>query len=324
MAIYALKRISQGLVLIWLMSLVAFIAIYALGNPITALVNPNSPAEVIERVTRELGLDLPFHDQYLRFISNLLHGDFGQSYITSQPALGLILERFPATLELTLAAMTIAAAIGLPLGLYAGYRPRSPGGRLVGGLSMFLLSLPSFWTALALIIVFAIQARLLPTGGRGQVGLLFGVPTSLATVDGLRHVLLPAINLSVFPMALFVRLTASGVQEAMNSTFIRFARAKGLTVRRILFVYVLRNILVPVITVIGIVFGVLLAFAVVTETIFSWPGSGWLIIDSIRSSDRPVVIAYLMFTVTIFIVVNFTVDIVCALLDPRISLAGGK
>lgn len=324
MAIYALRRIFQGLLLIWLMSVVAFVAIYALGNPITALMNPNSPADVVERVTRELGLDLPLHQQYFRFIANLLHGDFGQSYVTSQPALGLILERFPATLELTLVAMTIAAVVGLPLGLYAGYKPRSLTGRSANAVSMLLLSLPSFWTALALIIVFAIQVHLLPTGGRGQVGFILGIPTSLATLDGLRHVLLPAINLSAFPMALFIRLTASGVQETLHSTFIRFARAKGLTIRRILFVYVLRNIVVPVITVIGIVFGVLLAFAVVTETIFSWPGSGRLIIDSIRSSDRPVVIAYLMFTVTIFTIINFTVDIVCALLDPRISLQGSK
>lgn len=324
MAIYALRRIFQGVLLIWLMSVVAFVAIYALGNPITALMNPNSPADVVERVTRELGLDLPLHQQYFRFIANLLHGDFGQSYVTSQPALGLILECFPATLELTLVAMTIAAVVGLPLGLYAGYKPRSLTGRSANAVSMLLLSLPSFWTALALIIVFAIQVHLLPTGGRGQVGFILGIPTSLATLDGLRHVLLPAINLSAFPMALFIRLTASGVQETLHSTFIRFARAKGLTIRRILFVYVLRNIVVPVITVIGIVFGVLLAFAVVTETIFSWPGSGRLIIDSIRSSDRPVVIAYLMFTVTIFTIINFTVDIVCALLDPRISLQGSK
>lgn len=324
MASYVLKRTLQGLFLIWLMSVVAFVAIYALGNPITSLINPNSPADVVERVTRELGLDLPLHEQYFRFIGSLLRGDLGQSYVTGQPALGLILERFPATLELTLVAMTIAAVIGLPLGLYTGYKPQSLVGRSASAASMVLLSLPSFWTALALIILFSIQARFLPTGGRGEVGFIFGIPTSLATLDGLRHVLLPALNLSTFPMALFIRLTASGVQETLHSTFIRFARAKGLTMRRILFVYVLRNIFVPVITVIGIVFGVLLAFAVVTETIFAWPGSGRLIIDSIRSSDRPVVIAYLMFTVTIFIVINFTVDVVCALLDPRISLQGGK
>lgn len=319
---YILKRILQGVVLIWLMSVVAFVAIFALGDPLNSLISPSSPAEVIERVTRELGLDLPLHEQYFRFAAGLLHGDFGKSYLTGQPALGLILERFPATLELTLFAMAMAALIGLPLGLYAGYKPDSLIGRGANSIAMLLLSLPAFWVALSLIIVFSIETRLLPTGGRGEIGSILGVSTSLATVDGFKHVLLPALNLALFPTALFIRLTASGAQEALRSTFVRFARAKGLTTRRILSVYVLRSIVVPIITVIGIVLGVLLAFAVVTETIFSWPGSGRLIIDSIRSSDRPVVIAYLMFTAAIFIIINFTVDLLCALLDPRISVQG--
>ena len=321
---YILKRIMQGAFLIWLMSVVAFIAIFALGNPVTSLINPSSPTDVIERVTQELGLNLPLHEQYFRFALGLLRGDFGRSYITGEPALGLILTRFPATLELTLFAMALAAVVGLPLGLYAGYKPESLIGRGANGLAMILLSLPYFWVALALVIVFGIETRLLPTGGRGEVGSFLGIPTSLATTDGLRHVILPAVNLALFPMALFVRLTASGTQEALRSTFVKFARAKGLATRRILSVYVLRSILVPVITVIGIVLGVLLAFAVVTETIFSWPGSGRLIIDSIRSSDRPVVIAYLMFTVTIFVIINFAVDLMCALLDPRISIRGAR
>jgi peptide/nickel transport system permease protein len=323
MALYIVKRILQGLFMIWLMSVIAFLAIFALGNPIMALIDPSSSAEVIERVSRDMGLDLPFYQQYYRFVVKLLQGDLGQSYVTSQSALGLILERFPATLELTLSAIVLAATVGIPLGIYAGYRPRSILGQVVGAVSVIFISLPSFWTALTLIIVFAIEARLLPTGGRGAVGTIFGISTSLATLYGLTHVLLPAINLSVFPMAMFVRLTAVGVQETMHTTFIRFARAKGLTTRRVLFRYVLPNILVPVITVIGMVIGALLAFAVVTESIFAWPGTGRLIIDSIRASDRPVVISYLMFTVTIFIIINFVVDIVCALLDPRISLTRG-
>jgi peptide/nickel transport system permease protein len=320
MAGYALKHILQGLILIWLMSVVAFAAIFALGNPLASLISPTAPPDVVARVTAELGLDLPLHEQYLRFAAGLLHGDFGTSYMTSQPALGLILERFPATIELTGVAMVIAATLGLPLGLYAGYRPGSLVGRASNVFAMLLLSLPSFWVALALIIVFAIETRLLPTGGRGELGTVLGITTSLATVDGWKHVLLPAINLAVFPTALFIRLTASGTQDALRSAFVRFARAKGLSTRRILTVYVLRSIVVPIITVVGIVLGVLLAFAVVTETIFAWPGSGRLIIDSIRSSDRPVVIAYLMFTATIFVIINFTVDLLCAFLDPRISI----
>nr|WP_276562353.1 ABC transporter permease [Hoeflea prorocentri] len=321
---YVLKRAIQGVLLVWLMSIVAFVAIYALGDPLALLIDPNSPAEVVERIRRDLGLDLPLYEQYLRFAAGLLRGDFGNSYVTGQPALGYILERFPATLELTLVAMVIAATVGLPLGLLAGYKPDSIVGRGANALGMLFLSVPAFWVALALIIVFSIELRLLPTGGRGEVGSFLGIKTSLVTLDGLRHLLLPAINLALFPTALFIRLTASGTQDALQSVSTKFARAKGLNTRRILSVYVLRSILVPIITVIGIVFGILLAFAVVTETIFAWPGSGRLIIDSIRSSDRPVIIAYLMFTVTLFVIINFTVDLLCALLDPRISIKGGK
>ena len=324
MVYYVLRRILQGVVMIWLMSVVAFLAIYALGNPISALINPNSPPEVVAAVVRDLGLDLPFHQQYLRFLGNLLQGDFGRSYITSQPALSLILDRFPATLELTVAAMTLAAIFGIPLGIIAGYRPHSLSGHVVSLFSMTLLSLPSFWTALVLIILFSIEMSLLPTGGRGEIGTVLGISSSLFTLDGLRHIILPAINLSLFPLAMSARLTAAGVRETMSTPFIKFARAKGMTTRSILFRYVLRNIMVPIVTVIGIVFGILLAFTVVTESIFAWPGTGRLIIDSIRSSDRPVIIAYLMFTVTLFIVINFAVDVLCALIDPRISLDGRK
>ncbi len=317
---FVLRRLAQGAGLLLAMSLLAFLGIFALGNPIAALVNPSSPPEVIERVTRELGLDLPWYAQYLRFMGNLLRGDLGQSYVTGQPALGLILERFPATIELTVTAMLAAAVIGIPLGVMAGYRPRSIAGRLASGMSMLVLSLPSFWIGLVLIIVFAIELRWLPTGGRAATGTVLGFETSLASWEGVRRMALPALNLALFPLALLVRLTRAGVQESLAAPFVRYARAKGLPTRRILLVYVLRHVLVPVVTVLGIVFGVLLAFAVVTESLFSWPGTGKLVIDAIRASDRPVVIAYLLFTVIVFVLVNFVVDVVCGLIDPRISL----
>lgn len=313
-------RVGQGLLLMALMSVVAFVAIYALGNPIASLVNPEAPPEVIAKLVSDLGLDRPFYEQYLRFVRNALQGNFGSSYLTGQPALGLILERFPATLELTLTAMAIGALVGIPLGVYAGYRPQSLVGRASTGLSVAVISLPSFWFALALIIVFSINLNILPTGGRGELGTLFGWRSSFASWDGLRHIVLPALNLSLFPMALFLRLSRDGVQETLGAPFIRFARAKGISERRILFVYVLRHILVPIVTVLGLVMGSLLAFSVVTESIFSWPGGGKLVIEAIRNSDRPIVVAYLLFTVTIFIVMNTVVDVVCALVDPRISV----
>lgn len=324
MAVYILVRLLQGALLVFLMSIVAFCAIYAVGNPISVLVSPTTPQSVIDRVVTELGLDRPLHEQYFIFLRNLLEGDFGYSYVTGQPALGMVLERFPATLELAVSAMVIAMLVGVPLGVWAGYRPNGVAGKTASGFSMLLISLPPFWTALLLIIIFSIEARMLPTGGRGAVGTVLGVSSSLFTQDGLRRILLPAVNLSLFPMAMFIRLTSAGVRETVSASFIRFARAKGLSTSRILSVYILKNIVPPVVTVSAIIFGMLLAFSVITESIFSWPGTGHLIIKSIQSSDRPVVIAYLMFSVSIFIVINIAADVVCAVVDPRISLSGSR
>lgn len=317
---FVAKRLGQGVLLLWAMSVVAFIAIFAMGNPIRSLINPDSPPAVIEQTIKNLGLDLPLYQQYFRFVGRALHGDFGMSYITAQPALGQILQRFPATLELAFAAMILSTAIGIPLGVYSGYRPRSVLGRAGNGFSILLISLPSFWTALSLIIIFSIEMRLLPTGGRGEPGAIFGISSTLFSWSGLKHLMLPALNLSLFPIALFIRLSRAGVQETLTLPLVRAARAKGLSERRVLFVYVLRNILVPIVTVLGMAIGILLAFAVVTETIFSWPGSGKLAIDAIHTSDRPVILAYLLFTATLFVVINLVVDIVCAFLDPRIAL----
>lgn len=320
---YIARRLAQAVALLLVMSLLAFVAIYAVGDPLAALSNPNaSPAEVA-RTAHDLGLDLPLYQQYARFLGHLLHGDLGSSYISGQPALGLILSRFPATLELTLSAMLIGVPIGMALGLFAGCRPRSLAGRFAGGLSVLLISIPPFWLGLALITVFCIEVHWLPTGGRGELGDWLGWHTSLATADGLRHLFLPALNLAFYPMALMLRLTRAGVMETLGMPFVRYARAKGLGMRRLIFVYVLRHILVPIVTVLGMLFGTLLAFSVVTETIFSWPGTGQLVIQAIRGSDRPVVIAYLIFAAAIFVVINIVVDIACALLDPRISLKAG-
>lgn len=322
MVMFVARRVGQSVLLLLFMSFLVFMAVYALGNPVTTLINPASPPEIIQQAIHNLGLDQPPHVQYLRFLQNALRGELGNSYTSSQPALRLIVARFPATLELTVAAMTIAAAVGIPLGLLAGYRPKSNVGRIVSSLSVVGISLPTFWIGLMLIIVFAIQLGQLPTGGRGATVSVLGVETSLLTWDGLRHVALPALNLALFPMAMLIRLTRAGVQENLRTNFIRFARAKGLSSRRILFLYVFKSVLIPIVTVMGIVFGVLLAFGVVTETVFAWPGTGKLIIEAIRTSDRPVIVAYLLFTVLIFSFINLVVDIACAMIDPRVSLSG--
>jgi peptide/nickel transport system permease protein len=319
MAGYVAMRLVQGLLLLLVMSLLVFVAVFAIGNPVTMLINPSSPPEVIEETVRRLGLDLPWHVQYWRFLTQALQGDLGVSYISSQPAIRLILERFPATFELTLVAMTIATAIGLPCGLIAGYRPHGFIAKTIGTLSVVGISLPTFWIGLMLITVLSIRHGVFPTGGRGPVGSVLGIESSLFTLKGWRHVFLPALNLSLFPMALIVRLTRAGVQENIAASYIRYARAKGLSPARIMIRYVLKSIAIPLITVLGIVFGVLLAFGVVTETVFAWPGIGKLIIDAIKTSDRPVIIAYLLFTVLLFTLINLAVDLLCALIDPRVA-----
>jgi peptide/nickel transport system permease protein len=318
---YIAWRLMQGVLLMGAMSVVVFVAVYAIGNPVTMLINPAAPAEVIDETIRRLGLDQPLHVQYWRFLAQAFHGNLGVSYVSSRPALQLIVERFPATLELTLSAMVIASVVGIPAGLAAGYWPHAWFSRAIGTLSVVGISLPGFWIGLMLITTFAIRLGLAPTGGRGEVAPFFGLHSSLFTLDGLRHMILPAINLSFFPLAMIVRLTRAGVRENVSSAHIRYARAKGLSSARILFRYMLPSIAIPVVTVLGIVFGVLLAYGVVTETVFAWPGIGKLIIEAIRTSDRPVIIAYLLFTVLLFTAINLAVDVVSALIDPRISFA---
>jgi peptide/nickel transport system permease protein len=302
------------------MSLLVFLAVHALGNPIYTFVNPLSPPEVVQEVITRLGLDQPLYVQYWRFMKGLLHGDLGNSYASAQPAIEFIAEHFYATFELVVVAMTLAVIVGLPLGVIAGYKPSSWIARAVGSTSIILISLPSFWVGLMLITYAAIYKGWLPSGGRGPTSHVLGVETNLASWDSFRYVILPALNLSLFPTAMMVRLTRAGVQEAVRSPFVRFARAKGLSEVRVMFAYVLRASLAPIVTVMGLLFGVILAFSVVTETIFAWPGIGKLIIEAVRGSDRPVIVAYLLFTVLLFTVVNFLVDVLCAAIDPRVTV----
>jgi peptide/nickel transport system permease protein len=227
----------------------------------------------------------------------------------------------PATLELAFLAMLLAILLGLPLGLYAGLRPKSFAGRSIMTLSIVGFSLPTFWIGLVLIMLFAVQLGWLPSNGRGPTTLLFGVPVSFLSIEGLRHLLLPSFTLSLLNIALIIRLARSGTQEALLMDYVKFARAKGLSERRIVLVHILKNILIPLVTVIALQFGSVIAFAVVTETIFAWPGMGKLLIDSINVLDRPVIVAYLMIIVSLFILINLFVDIAYSLLDPRVRLA---
>jgi peptide/nickel transport system permease protein len=304
------------------MSALVFVGVYAIGNPIDILINPQADQAEIAAATRALGLDLPLWQQYWNFIAGAFAGDLGKSFAANVPAVRLILERMPATLELALTATVIAIALGIPLGLWAGLRPDSIPGKLIMAGSILGFSLPTFWVGLMLIMVFSVLLGWLPPTGRGETVMVLGVPVSFLTRDGLAHLLMPALNLALFKLSLLVRLTRAGAREALAQDYVRFARAKGLSMRRVVGVHVLKNILIPVVTVTGLEFGSLIAFAVVTETIFAWPGMGKLLIDSINVLDRPVIVAYLLVIVLIFVIINLLVDLAYTALDPRVRLGG--
>ncbi len=317
---YVLRRLLQSLAVLAVMSLLVFAGVYAVGNPIDILVNPQSDQNEIARAAAALGLDRPFLEQYFIFIKHAATGDLGRSFAFNVPAIGLILERMPATLELATAAMLIAVLLGIPLGLWAGLKPRSAAGKLIMAGSILGFSLPTFWVGLMLILVFSVWLGWLPTSGRGPTVNLIGIPVSFLSLEGLRHLVLPAANLALFNLSLLIRLARSGTREAMQQDYVRFARAKGLTETRIVGVHVLRNVLVPVVTVAGVEFGSLIAFAVVTESIFAWPGMGKLLIDSINVLDRPVIVGYLCIVVALFVAINLFVDLLYSWLDPRMRL----
>jgi len=318
---FILRRLLQSLLVLFVMSLLVFGGVYAIGNPVDILISPQADQAEIARATAALGLDLPLWRQYLNFLTGALSGDLGRSFVSNVSALHLILERAPATLELAFAATVIAVAAGVPLGLWAGLRPNSVAGRLIMGGSILGFSLPSFWVGVMLIMVFSVELGWLPPTGRGETISVFGIPLSILTLDGLKHIAMPAINLALFELALLIRLTRAGTLEALGQDYVRFARAKGLSMLQVLRVHVLRNVLIPVVTVVGLEFGSLIAFAVVTETIFAWPGMGKLLIDSINALDRPVIVAYLLIVVLIFVLINLAVDLIYTALDPRVRLS---
>ena len=304
------------------MSLLVFLGVYAIGNPIELLVNPQADDFERARATAALGLDRPILEQYATFLRRAASGDLGRSFVYNVPAIQLIFAKLPATLELAFVAMAMAIMLGIPLGLVAGLKPHSWIGRGIMAGSILGFSLPTFWVGLVLIMVFSVQLGWLPPNGRGETVVVAGIPVSFLTLDGLAHLAMPALNLALFKLSLLVRLTRAGTREAMLQDYVKFARAKGLGPGRVIGVHVLKNILIPIVTVIGLELGSVIAFAIITESIFAWPGSGKLLIDSVNQLDRPVIVAYLLVTVTIFIAINFVVDVVYSMLDPRVRLGG--
>ena len=320
MALFILRRLIQSLFVLLAVSVVVFFAVYAVGDPIELLVSPEASQAAREAMIARLGLDLPVWQQYTGFLWRALHGDLGVSFVHGIPAIELIVQRIPATFELVVVAIGLTCVIGIPLGLVAGLYRDEPLGRGIMASSVLGFSLPNFWQGMMLILLFAVWLGWLPATGRGDTVTVLGVRLSILTADGWSHLIMPAINLALANIALVLRLTASGVVEARSQDYVKFARAKGVKPGRIVRRHILRNILIPVVTVIGMEFGTLIAYSTITETVFAWPGMGKLLIDSVHQLDRPVVVAYVMLVTLIFVVINLVVDILYAALDPRVQL----
>jgi peptide/nickel transport system permease protein len=320
MTVFIIRRLMQSILVVFVMSFLVFGGVNIVGDPVEMMVNDEADQAERERVIKAMGLDQPWYVQYGKFVSNALHGDLGKSFVYGEESLGIIIQRMPATFELALAALLMAIVIGIPLGVFAGLKPEARISKLIMAGSILGFSLPTFWVGLMFIMVFAVMLGWLPSTGRGDTVELFGIDVSFLTMDGLSHLVLPAINLALFKISLVVRLARAGTREVVHQDFIKFARAKGLSTRRVIFVHLMKNIMIPVVTVLGLEFGGLIAFSVVTETVFAWPGMGKLIIDSIQSLDRPVIVAYLMVIVMVFVVINLVVDVLYSILDPRVRL----
>lgn len=321
MLAFFIRRLTQSIFIVLLMATIVFFGVNVVGDPVAMLVSPDADQAEIERVIRDFGLDRPVAEQFWRFLQGLSRGDFGTSFIFGEPALQLILERLPATLELALGALILAIFLGIPLGLVAGLYPDWWLSRFIMACSILGFSLPTFWVGIILIMTFAVNLGWLPSTGRGDTATFLGISSSFFTLDGLSHVMLPALNLALLKISLVTRLTRAGVRETMMQDYIKFASAKGLSAARIVRVHVLKIVMIPVVTVLGLEFGSLIAFSVVTESIFAWPGMGKLLIKAILQLDRPVIVAYLMLIVVIFVTINFIVDLVYRLLDPRVRLS---
>ena len=313
-------RLAQALVVMLVMSVLVFVGVYAIGNPVDILISPEATELDREAQIIRLGLDKPLWEQFLLYVVNVARGDLGNSFVYGTPALTLILQRLPATLELALVALAISVFLGVPLGVIAGLRPDTAAGRSIMAGSILGFSLPNFWQGMMLILIFAVILGWLPAGGRGTTADVLGLQLSIFTRDGLAHLILPAINLALFKLSLVIRLARAATREVALQDYVKFARAKGLSERRIVLVHILKTIMIPITTVLGLELASMIAFGIVTETVFSWPGMGKLLIDSIELLDRPVIVAYLMLTVFMIVMINLVVDVLYAVLDPRINL----
>jgi peptide/nickel transport system permease protein len=320
MLVFILRRLLQALVVMLTVAFLAFMLFQYVGDPVSSLLGQDATQEQRDQLRRDLGLDQPFPVQFAAFVGNAVQGEFGISLRQGQRVSTLIASRLPATLELSVVAAVLALAIGIPLGVYAALRRGRFGAQVVMMVSLLGVSLPTFLIGILLILVFSVFLGWLPSFGRGDTVQVGGWDTGLLTLDGLQHLVLPALTLAVFQLALIMRLVRAEMLEVLRTDYIKFARARGLHDRAVHFGHALKNTLVPVITITGLQLGGLIAFAIVTETVFQWPGMGLLFIQAVQFADIPVMAAYLCLIALIFVVINLAVDLLYFAVDPRLRI----
>jgi len=322
MLAFAIRRLFEAAFVMVTVALIAFVVFRFVGDPINQIVGQDTSIEDRLRLREELGLNDPIPVQFARFLSNAARFDFGISYQMKQPVTAIIAERFPATLELALAAAIFAVALGIPMGVYTGIHRDSWLSKIFLTVSLIGVSLPTFLIGILLIYIFSVWLGVLPSFGRGEVVKIGFWRTGLLTASGLKALIMPAITLGLFQMTLVTRLVRSEMLEVLRTDYIKFARARGLPERAINFGHALKNTLVPVITVIGLQLGAVIAFAIITETVFQWPGMGLMFIQAVQNADIPVMAAYLLLVAFLFVFINFVVDLVYVRVDPRIRILG--
>ncbi len=313
---YIFNRLFHSILVMFTISFIVFFIMFKAGDPIELMLPPDATQQDVVEMRVALGLDKSFIVQYQKFLINVSKGNLGNSFIYGQPALEIVFERMPATMELAIIAMIISIIVGIPLGIISSIKPNSILSKIIMFFSLTGISVPVFWTGMILVLIFSVILGVLPSSGRGEVYLF----TSAFTWDGIKHLIMPVITLSVFQLALILRLTRTGMMEVLMQDYIKLATAKGVPRKVIVYYHALKNTLIPLITIIGIQFGQLVAFTIVTETIFAWPGTGKLIIDSIQNLDRPIVVAYLLVISFIFVAINFMVDVLYTFIDPRVRV----
>lgn len=318
MLAFILRRLLQAVIVMLTVAFIAFMLFQYVGDPVTNLLGQDATPEQRQQLRADLGLDQPFPIQFAKFVGNAVQGEFGLSLRQGRKVSSLIVERFPATLELALAAAMIALFVGVPLGVYAALRRGSFLSQLVMSGSLLGVSLPTFLIGILLILFFAVVLKVLPSFGRGDTVMLGAWSTGFLTLDGLKHLVLPAITLSVFQLALIMRLVRAEMLEVLRTDYIKFGRARGLPDRAVYFGHALKNTLVPVITITGLQLGQLIAFSIITETVFQWPGMGLLFIQAVQFADIPVMAAYLCLIALIFVLINLMVDLLYFAVDPRL------